>query len=176
MAAYLCGRLFEGGRLFEKIGYSETRVSFSPRCVSWRFLTISYQVTVGSVRYSPPGEKKCGFFAWTTTENWFTEMKSTTSQTVFRVTREVSRNLFSLRAQRASFPLEDWLAIESDWPLSAHAFILHCNFIKNYLSCKENFTCFDGSETIFMYLKRPYILRHSAITETIVSLCCWNLV
>ena len=61
--AYLCWRLFGGGRLFEEIRYSETRVSLSPACVSWRFLSISYQVTVGSVRYSPPDERKCGFFA-----------------------------------------------------------------------------------------------------------------
>ena len=35
------------------------------------------------------------------------KMKSTTSQTVFHVTRRVAYNLFSLRAQRDTFPPED---------------------------------------------------------------------
>ena len=35
------------------------------------------------------------------------KMKSTTSHTVFHVTREAAHNLFSLRAQRDSFPPED---------------------------------------------------------------------
>ena len=37
----------------------------------------------------------------------FLKMKSSTSRTVFYVTREVAHGLFSLRAQRDSFPPED---------------------------------------------------------------------
>ena len=39
--------------------------------------------------------------------NQLLKMKSTTSQTVFHVTRGVAHNRFSLRAQRDTFPPED---------------------------------------------------------------------
>ena len=72
----------------------------------------------------------------------------------FTLLAELAHNLFSLRAQKLTFPPEDWLATESDWPLWARAFILHCYIIKkSYLSCKENFTCFDGS---FLMVRIPW--------------------
>ena len=72
----------------------------------------------------------------------------------FTLLAELAHNLFSLLAQKLTFPPEDWLATESDWPLWARAFILHCYIIKkSYLSCKENFTCFDGS---FLMVRTPW--------------------
>ena len=43
-----------------------------------------------------------------------------------------AHNLFVARAE-SYFTSDDWLENESDWPLSARAFILHCYIMKKLL-------------------------------------------
>ena len=72
------------------------------------------------------------------------------------------------RAQKVTFSPEDWLEAESDWLLSVRAFILHCYIIKkNYLSCKENFTCFDGSYLMVRGLDILYTLKEERRKQAI---------
>ena len=72
-----------------------------------------------------------------------------------------AHNLYFARAlaQKVTFPPDDWLETESDWLISARASFSLLHHKKNYLSCKENFTCFDGSYLMVRGLDILYTLK-----------------
>ena len=119
------------------------------------------------------------FLAWTTTENWFKvcwpllKMKSTTSQTVFHVTREVVHNLFSLRAQRDTFPLEDWLATE--WIISACIHSPLLRHIKTTLIVKKISPALTFRTWWFVHLDILYTLKEERRKQAIKEGKCISI-
>ena len=82
-----------------------------------------------------------------------------------------------MRAQRVTFPPEDWLATESDWPLSARAFILHCYIIKKTTQVVKKISPALTVRTWwFVHLDILYMLWFSFILGLHFIFLCFKLI